>query len=179
MRNKGPEHHDPLFYGSMDSPVGTVYVALDGGKVVALTFGATTERSFCKDLALRTGRSVSREDDAVTTVIDELREYFDGKRKRFSVSPVLSDCTQFQQRVLAATSRIPYGQTRSYGWLARSVHSPAAARAVGQTMARNPVPIIVPCHRVIGSNGGLCGFGGGEKRLDLKRKLLEIEGAEI
>jgi len=178
MKEKKSINHDPIFYGSMDSPVGTVYVALDGKKVVALTFGATTEKDFCEDLASRILRPVSRANNVVKPVIDELREYFRGDRQQFSFIPVLSGCTEFQKRVLAAAARIPYGQTRTYGWLARNVRNPAAARAVGQAMARNPVPIIVPCHRVIGSNGGLCGFGGGERRLDLKRKLLEIEGVE-
>jgi O-6-methylguanine DNA methyltransferase len=162
----------------MKSPVGTVYVAMDGKKVVALTFGATTEDAFREEVASRTSRPLSRANNVVRHVLDELREYFMGDRQQFSFVPDLSGCTAFQQRVLAAAARIPYGQTRTYGWLARNVRNPAAARAVGQAMARNPVPIIVPCHRVIGSDGGLCGFGGGERRLDLKRTLLEIEGVE-
>ncbi len=179
MRKSRLRNREPIFYGTMDSPVGTVYVALDGNKVVALTFPRQNERAFRLSLSSQTSRPVRRADEKAQPVIHELREYFEGTRKKFSFHPDLSGCTKFQKKVLTITAKIPYGQTRTYGWLAERAGSPAAARAVGQAMARNPVPIIVPCHRVIGSNGTLCGFGGGAKRLDLKEKLLAMEGVRL
>lgn len=179
MKKSGPRNRDPIFYGKMDSPVGTIYAALDRKKVVALTFPQKNERDFCLSLSSQTSRPVHRADDMAQSLLNELREYFEETRKKFSFRPDLSRCTEFQKKVLAATAKIPYGRTRTYGWLAERAGSPAAARAVGQAMARNPVPIIVPCHRVIGSNGKLCGFGGGARRLDLKKKLLEMEGVKV
>ncbi len=80
--------------------------------------------------------------------------------------------TQFQKAVWRATAGIPYGETRSYAWVAKRIGNPRAVRAVGQALGANPVPIIIPCHRVIGSSGKLCGFAGG---LALKQRLLELE----
>lgn len=105
-----------------------------------------------------------------------LLRYLDGERVAFDDSLDLSALTTFQRAVLEAARSIPYGEVRSYGWLAGRVGNPQAARAVGQALARNPVPIVVPCHRVIGGDGGLTGFSGG---LGMKRRLLEIEGFTV
>jgi len=111
----------------------------------------------------------------------EIREYLAGRRRRFTVPLDLSGLSPFHRRVLQATRRIPYGRTATYGDLARRVGRPRAARAVGQAMARNPVPLVVPCHRVVAAGGGLGGFGGGlggfSGGLALKRRLLALEGA--
>lgn len=109
-----------------------------------------------------------------TALADKLRRYFDGEAVVFDepLAPGLG--TAFQQRVWALCRAIPRGQTRSYGDLAREADSPGAARAVGRAMALNPWPIIVPCHRVLGSSGSLTGFGGG---LEMKRRMLIMEGA--
>lgn len=165
-----------VFCGAFDSPIGVVYVALDGEKVVALSFTSKSEGDFLRELSARTARPVLHSNASVRAVVSELREYFEGKRKKFSFSADLDGHTRFQKRVLNATANIPYGRTRTYAWLADRANSPRAARAVGQVMARNPVPIIIPCHRVLASSGGLCGFAGGLRALDLKRKLLKIEG---
>lgn len=103
----------------------------------------------------------------------QLIEYFDGSRREFDL-PLDLRGTEFQRRVWRALLAVPFGETASYGAIARRIGSPAAVRAVGLANGRNPVPIIVPCHRIIGSNGSLTGFGGG---LDRKRWLLEWEGA--
>lgn len=108
-----------------------------------------------------------------TLVAAELTEYARGRRKVFSV-PVAPEGTAFELRVWDHLRDIPYGETRSYGSIATSLGDPRGARAVGLANARNPIPIIIPCHRVIGADGTLTGFGGG---LDLKRRLLELEGA--
>lgn len=166
-------------YTAFDSPVGTLYVALDGRMVAGLSFSSKGDDDFCEELLARTGKSFSRSDALARPVVKELREYFNGKRSAFSFRPDISGFTTFQQKVLRATAQIPFGQTRTYGWLAERADSPRASRAAGQVMARNPIPIIIPCHRVIDSSGGLCGFGGRLQALDLKKKLLAIEGVTI
>jgi len=103
----------------------------------------------------------------------QLRQYFAGKRREFQI-PLAPRGTPFQQQVWKALTRIPYGETRSYAQLARSIRRPRAVRAVGAANGRNPFAIIVPCHRLIGSDGSLTGFGGG---LAAKRYLLDLERA--
>lgn len=110
-------------------------------------------------------------DNFFTEVKRQLNAYFDGELKEFSLSLVPRG-TEFQLRVLDALQRIPFGETCSYGELARVIGKPNASRAVGAANGRNPLPIVIPCHRVIGSNGTLTGFGGG---LDVKQFLLNLE----
>ncbi len=106
-------------------------------------------------------------------LIRRLGDYFRGRKVEFPDALEFSGGTPFQRRVWEATRLIPYGETRSYLWVARQIGSPGAARAVGQALGQNPLPIIVPCHRVIASDGGLGGFGGG---LEMRRQLLRMEG---
>jgi methylated-DNA-[protein]-cysteine S-methyltransferase len=112
----------------------------------------------------------------------ELDDYFAGKLTRFTVGTAAHG-TPFQQRVWAALRRIPYGATRTYGEQAAAIGSPRASRAVGLANGRNPIAIIVPCHRVIGSNGSLTGFGGGLHRkrflLDLERRAVQLDWTPI
>jgi len=103
---------------------------------------------------------------------ERLRRYLDGERIKFGDSIDWSGVSPFGRAVMEANRTVPYGETRSYSWVARQVGRPRAARAVGQVLARNPVPLVVPCHRVLGSNGSLTGFTGG---LEMKRWLLELE----
>jgi O-6-methylguanine DNA methyltransferase len=110
---------------------------------------------------------------ALQPYVNELEQYFAGKRRRFDF-PLDLRGTEFQISCWQALVEIPYGETRSYADIARAVGKPNAFRAVGMANNRNPIAIVVPCHRVIASDGGLCGYGGG---LDIKRKLLELEGA--
>ncbi len=105
--------------------------------------------------------------------VSELEEYFAGKRREFTF-PLDLRGTDFQQACWRALLAIPYGETRTYADIARAVGKPNAFRAVGMANNRNPIAIVVPCHRVIASDGTLCGYGGG---LDVKRRLLELEGA--
>lgn len=102
----------------------------------------------------------------------QLLDYLAGRRRVFDL-PLRPAGTPFQRRVWAALSAIPWGETRTYGQIARAIGAPTAARAVGQANHRNPIPIFIPCHRVIGAGGALTGYGGG---LELKRILLELEG---
>ncbi len=101
----------------------------------------------------------------------QLELYFEGRLKEFTLK-LVPQGTPFQLSVLIALQEVPYGETISYGELARQIGKPKAYRAVGAANARNPLPIVIPCHRVIGSNGSLVGFGGG---LDIKQKLLDFE----
>lgn len=101
----------------------------------------------------------------------QLQEYFEGKRKNFNL-PLEPIGTEFQRKVWKALQAIPYGETRSYGEIAKMIENPKAARAVGMANNRNPISIFIPCHRVIGSNGKLVGYGGG---LDIKKYLLNLE----
>ena len=110
----------------------------------------------------------------VAAFTDKLRRYFAGEDVAFDEPLDSRMGTAFQKRVWRLTRAIPRGETRSYGELAREAGSPGAARAVGQAMARNPWPVVVPCHRVVGHAGGLTGFGGG---LDMKERMLRMEGA--
>ncbi len=103
---------------------------------------------------------------------EELQEYFEGKRAFFSVPVDLSGAPEFQKKVLAAARRIPFGEVRPYAWVARSIGHPRAVRAVGTALGRNPVPFIVPCHRVLQSGGGLGGYLFGT---DTKSRLLALE----
>ena len=103
-----------------------------------------------------------------------LKRYFEGEPISFAEELDLADATPFRRAVWLATRLIPYGETRSYGWLAQHIGKPRALRAVGQALAKNPLSIVVPCHRVVGKDGSLRGFGGG---LEMKRHLLELEAS--
>jgi len=165
------------------SPVGPLFLAASERGLVALEFdarlpGQQTIRPNPRDL-----REESRDESKTVQFIPsasklrpyttELEEYFSGKRRAFGF-PLDLRGTEFQLTCWRALLSIPYGETRSYADIARAVGCPKGFRAVGMANNRNPVAIVVPCHRVIASDGTLCGYGGG---LDIKRKLLELEGA--
>ncbi|MCG7608830.1 MULTISPECIES: methylated-DNA--[protein]-cysteine S-methyltransferase [Mycobacterium] len=152
-----------LHYRTMDSPVGLLTLAGRDGKLMHLRMvDQTYEPS-------RQGWEV--DDNAFPEAVEQLSEYFAGDRTEFDLELDMMG-TQFQRRVWQALQAIPYGQTCSYGEIARQIGSPSAFRAVGLANGHNPIGIIVPCHRVIGANGSLTGYGGG---LDRKRALLELE----
>ncbi len=109
-------------------------------------------------------------------ILRELTEYTEGRRRTFDLKLDWSSLKPFQRAVLQAANKIPFGETRSYGWIAQQIGNPAACRAVGRALATNPIPIILPCHRVLASDGSLHGYGGG---LPMKAKLLKLEGASL
>jgi methylated-DNA-[protein]-cysteine S-methyltransferase len=163
----------------LTSPVGPLFLAVSGKGLVALEFdtrlpGQQTIRPNPRDLR-EENQDVRFEESASSLRMyqQELEEYFAGRRRQFTF-PLDLRGTEFQLACWHALLAIPYGETRTYADIARAVGKPQAFRAVGMANNRNPVAIVVPCHRVIGSNGTLCGYGGG---LDIKRKLLELEGA--
>lgn len=112
--------------------------------------------------------------DAFSDLVERLKEYYLGRKVAFPDKLDLTGATPFQRAVWTAAQRIPYGETRSYRWVAERIGKPQAARAVGQALGRNPLAIIVPCHRVLASDGRLGGFGGG---LEMKRRLLQREAS--
>jgi methylated-DNA-[protein]-cysteine S-methyltransferase len=122
-----------------------------------------------------TGAAEDPENPVLRETADQLSAYFAGDLKDFDL-PLAPRGTDFQQVVWTALRTIPYGQTRSYSQMAAAIGSPKAVRAVGAANGRNPIPIVIPCHRVIGASGKLVGFGGG---LPLKRKLLDLESSQI
>lgn len=162
-----------LRYGQVSTPVGAVhYVVSSKGALAITTPGQSIDA--VKEVLKRRGYSL---DDCQPDTSDlhhvgsELREYIAGARREFSF-PLDFEGTEFQRAVWGALRNIPYGETRTYGDIAKSINNPKAARAVGQANHRNPLPLVIPCHRVCGHNGGLTGFAGG---LTCKQYLLDIE----
>ncbi len=161
------------------SPVGPLFLAASTNGLVALEFdarrpGQQTIRPNPRNLRQESmGVRFEESADVMWPYVRELKEYFAGKRREFTFALDLRG-TDFQLACWRALVAIPCGETRTYADIARAVGRPQGFRAVGMANNRNPVAIVVPCHRVIASNGTLCGYGGG---LDVKRKLLELEGA--
>jgi O-6-methylguanine DNA methyltransferase len=167
-----------------NSPVGPLFLAASGNGLVALEFdarqpGQQTIRPNPRDLRAErsaNGKAAVQFEESSRSLrpyLVELEEYFAGQRRDFSFALDLRG-TDFQLACWRALVKIPYGETRTYADIARAVGRPTGFRAVGMANNRNPIAIVVPCHRVIASDGTLCGYGGG---LDIKRKLLELEGA--
>lgn len=157
-----------IFYITLKSPVGPLLLAgdADGLRMVHFASGRrpkSPERDWVEN------------ETPFRDVKQQLQEYFAGKRKDFEL-PLVLEGTEFQLLVWRNLQKIPYGETISYGQLARRIGSPDAARAVGLANGSNPIPIIIPCHRVIGSSGDLTGFGGG---LPVKKKLLALESKQL
>ena len=144
---------------SYDFPVGRFFIAESDGSVT--------------DVSTRPiDNSVEKETPLISQTAEMLREYFDGKRKCFNELPLSFEGTEFQKRAWRALLSIPYGETRSYKEQAEVAGNIKACRAVGAANGKNPISIIVPCHRVIGSDKSLVGYGGG---LDMKKALLDLE----
>jgi len=161
-------------YATVDSPFGTWVAAATDSGLVRLALSPYRTEDVLEELATRLSPRVLEQPARLDAVRKELDEYFAGKRFAFDLAVDWSLVTGFNERVLQATARIPYGSVTSYGTVAREAGSPRAARAAGNALHNNPVPIVIPCHRVIGSGGGLVGYGGG---LPMKEALLRMEGA--
>jgi O-6-methylguanine DNA methyltransferase len=157
-----------------DTPVGPLFLAVSDRGLCAISFRSSLD-DFLRRVERR-GFRPARSPERVREAVEQLREYFAGRRRRFDMTVDLAGQTPFQRQVLEAAARVPAGAVASYGDIARAIGRPRATRAVGAALGQNPVPIVVPCHRIIGSDGGLHGYGGG---LDIKEKLLRLEGAPI
>lgn len=150
-------------YGQyVDSIIGRLYIAEEDGCLVELGTGM----AHAGDCLLETGTPL------LENTVRQLQEYLAGNRREFDI-PTCGKGTDFQQKVWKALCEIPFGETRTYGQIAAAIGQPKASRAVGGACNRNPIMIVVPCHRVIGADGKLVGFGGG---LALKEYLLRLEG---
>lgn len=145
-----------------DSPIGKLWLSAENGKIVSLSFSGTQADAEITEPVL-------------SKAMNQLSEYFAGKRKAFDL-PLELHGTPFQKSVWNELVKIPFGRTETYGEIAAKIGKPKAARAVGMGCNRNPIAIIIPCHRVVGKNGSLTGFAGG---LDVKSKLIEHEKAEL
>ena len=158
-------------YDLVDSPLGALLVAVSERGLCWISFG-DEEPEPIESLARRLGARVLRAARPVESARRELSEYFEGRRREFDLPIDLSGLPSFQRSVLDELVRVPYGEVSTYGELALRVGKPRAARAVGGALNRNPVPIVVPCHRIVGAGGSLVGYAGG---LERKRALLELE----
>jgi O-6-methylguanine DNA methyltransferase len=160
---------ETLSYVRTSSPAGPLFLAASQKGLVRLEFEG-------REVKLNPATTELRESKpALAPYLRELNEYFAGERRQFSI-PLDLRGTEFQLACWHELLKIPYGETRSYRDIAQAIGHPHAFRAVGMSNNRNPVAIVVPCHRVIASSGSLCGYGGG---LDLKRKLLDLEQANL
>ena len=159
-------------FGSLRTPIGRLFVGVSDQGVYDITLGDPGEERYRQQLLERAPEAFP-DPGAVEPALTELDAYFQGRLERFTLAVDLRGVTAFTQRVLRVTRKIRFGQLLSYGDVARRIRAPRASRAVGGALGRNPVPIIVPCHRVVARGGGLGGFTGG---LDAKRALLSIEG---
>jgi len=154
-------------YTTVDSPIGELLLVGDGHALRGLYMQGGRRK--------RIDPGWERADAPFATVAEQLEEYFDGRRREFDV-PLVLDGPPFQRQAWHALREIPYGETVSYGEQARRIGQPDAARAIGAANGQNPIAVIVPCHRVIGADGSLTGFGGG---LERKRLLLDLEADAV
>lgn len=157
-----------MSYTQIESPVGPLLLVADGAGVRQILFVNGRHRA-------RPDPAWKEDAAPLAKTVSQLRSYFEGEREEFDL-PLAPEGTAFQQEVWRRLCEIPYGETISYGELARRIGNPQASRAVGLANGSNPIPIVIPCHRVIGSNGKLTGYGGG---LPIKEKLLALERKQL
>lgn len=162
-----------LAYDVVDTPLGDLFVGVSDRGLCLISYDADPERQL-ERLARSYGSRVLRSVKPVDPTRRQLYEYFGGHRRRFDLDVDLRLTRDFGRTVLAELARVPFGEVTTYGALAAKAGKPRAARAVGTIMNRNPIPIVLPCHRVVGASGSLVGYGGG---LERKEALLRLEGA--
>jgi methylated-DNA-[protein]-cysteine S-methyltransferase len=159
----------------VESPIGPLVVAATDRGILRISFTPDPE-GVVEEIARIAGPRVLRAPRLINEARRELGGYFDGSRRAFDLAVDLRGAAPFTLAVLGELARVPYGATSTYGALAARVGRPKAARAVGTVMNRNPIPIVLPCHRIVGANGSLTGYAGG---LDVKERLLRLEGAML
>ena len=163
-------------YRVIDSPLGPLWVAVGPRGVVAVTYGGEPDARDLARIVRAYGPGVLPDARRVDPVARELDQYFAGRRRVFDVAVDLTPLTPFQRRVLSATARVPYGDLVTYAEIARRAGNDKASRATGGAVGANPIPIVVPCHRVVATDGTLGGYSGG---LDNKRRLLQLERGAV
>ncbi len=147
-----------IFYDTFQSPLGSLFLVFSGKGLAEVRFGG--EKPLCA------------KGKAPESFRKQLRDYFEGRLKEFHQPLIFLQGTDFEKKVWQTLLEIPFGETRTYKWVAERIGNPKAVRAVGQALGSNPIPIVLPCHRVIGSDGSLVGFTSG---IDIKRRLLDLE----
>lgn len=168
----------PLYTGILrNSPLGDLWIAVSEQGLAAIEW-SQDQAGFSAYLTRRFKRPVQPDFEKAAPALHQLDEYLRGARKAFDLPIDWSLLRPFQQRVLQIVFAIPYSQTRTYGDIAHEIGNPRAARAVGRANATNPMPLVIPCHRVIGGDGKLHGYGGGNG-LPTKEWLLQLEGAVL
>lgn len=173
IRSRLVEQYADVRLAVFQTRLGWLGVAWNKRGIIALNLPRATRACALRDLR-RTFPLAMLVENPPPDIARELREYAEGRRNRFDLPLDWLSLKPFQRQVLQTAKQIPFGETRSYGWIAERIGKPRAARAVGQALRTNPIPIILPCHRVIRGDGELGGYAGG---LALKRKLLRLEGA--
>jgi len=163
-------------YRVIDSPLGPLWIAVGPKGVLAIHYGAEPSRHDLVRIVRTYGPGVLPDTRRADPVARELDQYFAGKRRRFEIAVDLTPLTDFQRRILRATTAVPFGEVSTYARVAARAGSTKALRAAGQALGANPIPIVVPCHRVLASDGTLGGYAGG---LDNKRRLLALERGEV
>jgi methylated-DNA-[protein]-cysteine S-methyltransferase len=159
----------------LETPLGWMAIAFSESGLVGSTLPRPSQGEAVSQI-LALWPQASPAEEAIQPVKEHLLRYFHGERVEFNFPLDLRMGTPFRRKVWEEVRKIPWGQTRTYKEIAQEIGRPGAARAVGQALARNPLPIFIPCHRVIGATGDLVGFGGG---IELKRKLLALEGVTL
>lgn len=162
-------------YSVVDSPLGPLWIAVGPRGLSMISYGTEPNATDLGRLIRTYGPGILPDPRRTSSVERELDQYFNGRRRAFEVEVDWSGLTPFQRRVLRATARVPYGKLVTYKTVARQAGNEAASRAAGAAVGANPIPIVVPCHRVVASDGTLGGYAGG---LDAKRLLLAIERGE-
>lgn len=163
-------------YGVVDSPLGPLWVAVGPRGLLNIHYGAEPSPLELRRIVRTYGPGVLPDARRVDEVARELDQYWSGKRRGFDVAVDLSPLTPFQRRVLTVTTRVPYGALVTYAKVAHGAGNDRAYRAAAAAVGDNPIPIVVPCHRVVASDGTLGGYSGG---LDAKRRLLQLERGEV
>ena len=164
-----------IAYDAVQTTIGRLWIAVSGRGLCRIEFDGP-EDEFLAGLRRKYGVEPARDNVAIEQARSQVLEYLAGNRVSFDLPLDLEGVSPFHREALAACASIPYGQTRTYAELARELDKPGGARAVGNAMARNPIPLAIPCHRVLRSDGSLGGFGGG---LSVKKHLLELEAGRL
>ncbi|MCC6189425.1 MAG: methylated-DNA--[protein]-cysteine S-methyltransferase [Anaerolineales bacterium] len=176
LRAEAARAPEPLWYARVGrTPIGPIYVAVSARGLASVRF-EMSEAAFLDLVRRQTGQAPRYSPARAGAAARQVAEYVAGKRAGFDVPVDLSHVSAFQRQVLLAASQIPRGQVRTYAELAREIGRPRAARAVGQALSHNPVPIVVPCHRVLAADGALRGYLG-SSGVETKARLLRLEGA--
>ncbi len=149
----------PILYDTYEAPLGKIFLIFSGKSLIEVSFNKPSSISYKKGTAPK-------------GFVKELQSYFSGKETVFSQDIKLTKGTDFEKSIWLILKKIPYGETRSYKWVAEKIGNPSAVRAVGQALSKNPIPIVLPCHRVVESGGAIGGYSSG---VDKKVRLLEME----